>query len=124
MAKMTEEVNKNVSDLTLFNEKVIAKISESIDEEDGRVKLLGIDLSNPNNAITYINLGDVPALVIVKLDEDETGKVPLYDRVSDVIMTLTFNDIKSVEKLINWCTVIHNNLQAKSLNDIKLNEVV
>lgn len=120
---ISEEVSFGQSDLQKFNEAVIKKMEEDKDANTGKVKVIGINMSNPTVAVTRLNFNDgIPGLAIVKLTDDV--KKPLYERVDSVALILTFSDSKSVQKIMQWLTLIYDQLYVGDMESLPLTDIV
>jgi len=133
---MEDEVVKNEAELAQgastvqktalqrFNDAVIAKMEEGRDPNTGKIAVVGVDMSSPDVAVTQLNFSDVPGLVLVKLESDPTGKKPIEERVKDIGMIMTFSDTKSIQKLLQWCSLIYDRLYVDGLNNSPIEELV
>jgi hypothetical protein len=111
--QVTEEQQ---TELQKFNDAVIKKMEESRNPETGRIEIVGVDLSSPDIAVTQLNFSDTPGLVIVKLTPDPEGKMELTERIDQIGLILTFSDIASVQKVIQWCSLIYDRLYVDGLS--------
>lgn len=116
--------NNSINDLQKFNDAVIKALEASKDEKTGKVPVFGVNFPNKNMAITHLSFSDKPGLAFVELEEDLTGKVPLYDRVKAIIMIMTFEDTKSVQKMMQWLAVIHDFLFVDGKAETPLEDLV
>ena len=110
--------------LQRFNDAVIAKMEEGRDPNTGKIAVVGVDMSSPDVAVTQLNFSDVPGLALVKLETDPTGKKPIEERVKDIGMIMTFSDTRSIQKLLQWCSLIYDRLYVDGLNNSPIEELV
>ena len=124
-AEITQETSTvQKTALQRFNDAVIAKMEEGRDPNTGKIAVVGVDMSSPDVAVTQLNFSDVPGLVLVKLETDPTGKKPIEERVKDIGMIMTFSDTKSIQKLLQWCSLIYDRLYVDGLNNSPIEELV
>ena len=123
-AVQNEAVGTQKTALQKFNDAVIAKMEENRDPETGRISVVGVDMSSPDVAITQLNFSDVPGLVLVKLEPEPEGKKSIDERVSEIGMIMTFSDTKSIQKLIQWGSLIYDRLYVDGLNNSPIDELV